>query len=87
MVNEKPSRRQTLKMIGGTAAAALASCSGLAQAVTRGKFNDQRASLARYTIPDWFTDAKFGIWAHWGPQSAVGDGDWYARARTSMSTT
>jgi alpha-L-fucosidase len=22
---------------------------------------------------------KFGIWAHWGPQSAAEDGDWYAR--------
>ena len=32
-----------------------------------------------YTTPDWFADAKFGIWAHWGPQSAIGDGDWYAR--------
>lgn len=20
-----------------------------------------------------------GIWSHWGPQSAIGDGDWYAR--------
>ena len=26
-----------------------------------------------------FRDAKFGIWAHWGPQSAPEDGDWYAR--------
>ena len=24
-------------------------------------------------------DAKFGIWAHWGPQSALEAGDWYAR--------
>ena len=27
------------------------------------------ASLAQYRYPDWFRDAKFGIWAHWGPQS------------------
>jgi alpha-L-fucosidase len=79
MINQKPSRRRTLKMIGGTAAAALTSFSGLAQTVTRGRFTEQRASLASYTIPDWFSDAKFGIWAHWGPQSAVGNGDWYAR--------
>jgi alpha-L-fucosidase len=25
-------------------------------------------SLARYQVPEWFRDAKFGIWAHWGPQ-------------------
>ena len=36
-------------------------------------------SLKQYRIPEWFRDAKFGIWAHWGPQSAVEDGDWYAR--------
>jgi len=36
-------------------------------------------SLQAYKIPDWFRDAKFGIWAHWGPQSAIEDGDWYAR--------
>jgi alpha-L-fucosidase len=47
--------------------------------VTPGAFTNTRASLRAYTTPDWFADAKFGIWAHWGPQSAVGDGDWYAR--------
>ena len=35
--------------------------------------------IASCTILDWFTDAKFGIRAHWGPESAVGNGDWYAR--------
>jgi alpha-L-fucosidase len=47
--------------------------------VTPGRFSGTRPSLKAYTIPDWFADAKFGIWSHWGPQSAVGDGDWYAR--------
>jgi alpha-L-fucosidase len=44
-----------------------------------GPFEGTRASLRAYSIPDWFRDAKFGIWAHWGPQSAVEAGDWYAR--------
>ena len=44
-----------------------------------GPFKPTRASLRDYQIPDWFRDAKFGIWAHWGPQSAVEYGDWYAR--------
>jgi alpha-L-fucosidase len=35
--------------------------------------------LSKYEIPEWFRDAKFGIWAHWGPQSAIEAGDWYAR--------
>src|SRR5271170_3177885 len=42
-------------------------------------FQGTHASLATYEIPQWFRDAKFGIWAHWGPQSAAEDGDWYAR--------
>jgi alpha-L-fucosidase len=33
----------------------------------------------QYQVPDWFRDAKFGIWAHWGPQCEPEDGDWYAR--------
>ncbi len=36
-------------------------------------------SLAQYKVPDWFRDAKFGIWAHWGPQCQPEHGDWYAR--------
>ena len=30
-------------------------------------------------VPEWFRDAKFGIWAHWGPQCQPEHGDWYAR--------
>jgi alpha-L-fucosidase len=44
-----------------------------------GPFLGTRASLAGYQPPEWFRDAKFGMWAHWGPQSAVEYGDWYAR--------
>ncbi|MBN1777598.1 MAG: alpha-L-fucosidase [Clostridiales bacterium] len=36
-------------------------------------------SLRTHTYPDWFRDAKFGIWSHWGPQSVPMYGDWYAR--------
>jgi alpha-L-fucosidase len=42
-------------------------------------FQATHKSLATYQVPQWFRDAKFGIWAHWGPQSAAEDGDWYAR--------
>ncbi|MFD2033416.1 alpha-L-fucosidase [Belliella marina] len=44
-----------------------------------GKFEATWESLANYEVPEWFRDAKFGIWAHWGPQSQPGQGDWYAR--------
>ena len=43
------------------------------------RFEPTRESLQRYEVPQWFRDAKFGIWAHWGPQSAAEAGDWYAR--------
>ena len=37
-------------------------------------------SLSAYgQAPDWFRDAKLGLWAHWGPQCQPEDGDWYAR--------
>ncbi|MGB7845577.1 MAG: alpha-L-fucosidase [Candidatus Acidiferrum sp.] len=42
-------------------------------------FQPTHECLAKYDIPQWFRDAKFGIWAHWGPQSAAEAGDWYAR--------
>lgn len=32
-----------------------------------------------YRVPDWFRDAKFGIWAHWSAQCVPEMGDWYAR--------
>jgi alpha-L-fucosidase len=44
-----------------------------------GVFQGTHESLAGYRVPQWFRDAKFGIWAHWGPQSAAEAGDWYAR--------
>lgn len=37
-------------------------------------------SLSQYgEAPEWFRDAKLGLWAHWGPQCQPEDGDWYAR--------
>ncbi len=47
--------------------------------IAPGPFQATRESLMQYRCPDWFRDAKFGIWAHWGPGSAPEVGDWYAR--------
>ncbi len=49
------------------------------QPVAEGKFEPSWASLRQYEVPEWFRDAKFGIWAHWGPQCEPERGDWYAR--------
>src|ERR1035437_294430 len=48
-------------------------------AIAPGPFKGSRESLAAYRMPDWFADAKLGMWNHWGPQSAAEYGDWYAR--------
>ena len=42
-------------------------------------FEANWASLRQNRPPEWFRDAKFGIWAHWGPQSVPEAGDWEAR--------
>jgi alpha-L-fucosidase len=43
------------------------------------KFAPAWRSLEQYKVPDWFRNAKFGIWAHWGPQCQPEQGDWYGR--------
>jgi alpha-L-fucosidase len=47
--------------------------------IAAGPFAPTWDSLEKYQTPDWFRNAKFGIWAHWGPQCAAEHGDWYAR--------
>lgn len=47
--------------------------------VASGPFQPSWESLKQYKAPDWFKDAKFGIWAHWSAQCVPEQGDWYAR--------
>jgi len=47
--------------------------------IAKGPFKADWSSLTNYQTPEWFRDAKFGIWAHWGPQCEPEHGDWYAR--------
>jgi len=47
--------------------------------VAAGKFAPTWQSLQQYKTPDWFRNAKFGIWAHWGPQCQPEQGDWFGR--------
>lgn len=49
-------------------------------AVETGLFTADWNNLAAWECPNWFRDAKFGIWAHWDPQCEAEDGDWYARS-------
>src|SRR5690242_18068628 len=75
-------RRTALGLLANTAPALALGRAGFQPkqlAIASGPFQGSRESLATYQVPEWFRDAKFGIWAHWGPQSAAEDGDWYAR--------
>lgn len=84
----KITRRQSIYLLASTAPA-LATRNGLAflvnqseasqLTITPGPFTATKQSLAGFRAPAWFTDAKFGIWSHWGPQSGVEYGDWFAR--------
>lgn len=47
--------------------------------IAKGPFKPDWESLKQYAVPDWYRNAKFGIWAHWGAQCQPEHGDWYAR--------
>ncbi|MGD1084998.1 MAG: alpha-L-fucosidase, partial [Verrucomicrobiota bacterium] len=61
------------------AAAAPPATTGSGEPIAPGPFQATRESLRQYECPEWYREAKLGIWAHWGPQSAPETGDWYAR--------
>src|SRR5262249_40409015 len=79
----RPTRIVTVALSWGVAfVAALAQTSPSPvdlPAIADGPFKPDWTSLAGYQAPEWFRDAKFGIWAHWGPQCEPEHGDWYAR--------
>jgi alpha-L-fucosidase len=50
-----------------------------ARKIASGIFQPTWESLLQYKAPEWFRDAKFGIWAHWTAQCVPEQGDWYAR--------
>src|SRR3954464_6450749 len=44
------------------------------------KYQATWQSLDTYNVPDWFRDAKFGIFIHWGVYSVPAfDNEWYPR--------
>ncbi|MEI6948101.1 alpha-L-fucosidase [Paraflavisolibacter sp. H34] len=52
---------------------------GTYEPMAPGPFRPTWESLSAYQTPEWFRNAKFGLWAHWGPQCQAEAGDWYAR--------
>ena len=72
-------RRLFLAGAGFASAASRATSPFFRGSVPAGPFQPYWESLKEYECPDWFRDAKFGIWAHWSPQCVPERGDWYAR--------
>jgi alpha-L-fucosidase len=69
---------------GAPAAAQEAAVSAKVQEVrhvaAEGPFAPSWSSLARFKVPDWYQDAKFGIFIHWGLYSVPAfDNEWYPR--------
>ncbi len=52
---------------GGVSSGAASGDSGSSSAA--GPFKPTAKSFDTYVCPEWFRDAKFGIWSHWGPDS------------------
>lgn len=78
----KISRRSALGLLGAAGATPLLRAQAQNQVdvkIASGPFAARGTSLQAYSAPEWYRDAKFGMWAHWGPQSAPEMGDWYAR--------
>lgn len=60
---------------------ALVVCCGVSAQSGNEVFQPTWESLqSNYKAPQWFADAKLGIWAHWGLQCVPEEGDWYARS-------
>src|ERR1700742_4573479 len=48
--------------------------------IHNGPFRPDWNSLSQYKVPDWYRDAKFGIFIHWGVYSVPAFGnEWYPR--------
>ena len=46
----------------------------------QGRFRPDWESLTKYEVPEWYKDAKFGIFIHWGAYSVPAFGnEWYPR--------
>ena len=48
--------------------------------IAEGPYRDDWASLSKYSEPEWYKKAKFGIFIHWGVYSVPAFGsEWYPR--------
>ena len=57
------------------------------EVIEKGTFKPNAESLKKIGIPEWYADAKFGIFIHWGVYSVPAFGsEWYPRKMYDPST-
>lgn len=57
-----------------------AALEAIQQVISQGPYEDSWASLSRWEPPQWYKNAKFGIFIHWGPYAVPAFGsEWYPR--------
>ncbi|MBX7256612.1 MAG: alpha-L-fucosidase [Candidatus Hydrogenedentes bacterium] len=62
-------------------------CAAFAQEIPSGPFQPNWDSLKQYKTPEWYADAKFGIFIHWGVYSVPAYGnEWYPRDMYKQDT-
>src|SRR5512132_3095282 len=66
--------KRTLSMIVAVVAAVTAVATGRAQ-------TGYRPRVANLAAREWFEDARFGLFVHWGVYSVLGDGEWVMNNR------
>ncbi len=50
------------------------------EVIANGKYKDSWESLSNHKVPDWYRNAKFGIFIHWGVYAVPAFGnEWYPR--------
>ena len=64
-------------VVGAAGAHSLARAAAAAKPI---RYQPTWDSLRQHRTPDWFRDAKFGIYFHWGPYSVPAfENEWYSR--------
>lgn len=77
-----------ITLIAVAIAITLNSCSTQTKKVQKTPFEANWESLRNYQTPEWFADAKFGIFIHWGPYCVPEFGsEWYPRLMYSNDGT
>src|SRR5207245_8523135 len=84
MIHRRKSRLSAPNMLTGSAPAGSRqkenAMKSIEQVVAAGPFQASWESLEKYTVPDWYLDAKFGIFIHWGVYAVPAFGsEWYPR--------